>query len=135
MSDTEAYYSAVIQASPDDIVKALLDFESYPAWQSSVLGCTVKERDDEGRGTLIEMYVDAKVRKIRYTVRYFYDLDRGRFGFDYVEGDLKNCAGRYRLTPQATGGGTEVSIDITTEVGFFLPGPMMRLIRDQALKN
>jgi len=28
-----------------------------------------------------------------------------------------------------------VSIDISTEVGFFVPGPMKKLIRDQSLKN
>jgi ribosome-associated toxin RatA of RatAB toxin-antitoxin module len=133
MADTDAY-SEVIQAAPDDIVKVLLDFDSYTEWQSGMLECTVKERDAEGRGTLIEMYVDAKIKKIRYRVRYLYDLDNGRLGFDYVDGDLKECTGRYRLTPQDDGG-TEVSIDITTEVGFFVPGPMKKLIRDQSLKN
>jgi hypothetical protein len=121
-ADTDVY-SEVINASADDIVKALLDFESYTDWQNGVLECTVKERDAEGRGTLIEMYVDAKIKKIRYTVRYFYDLDNGKLGWDYVDGDLKECTGRYSLTPQA-GGGTEVSIDIVTEIGFFVPGPM-----------
>jgi ribosome-associated toxin RatA of RatAB toxin-antitoxin module len=133
MSDTDAY-SQVIQASPDDIVKVLLDFESYTDWQSGVLECTVKERDDQGRGTLVEMYVDAKIKKIRYTTRYFYDLEHGKLGFDLVEGDLKECTGRYQLTPQGDGS-TTVSIDITTEVGFFVPGPMKKLIRDQSLKN
>jgi ribosome-associated toxin RatA of RatAB toxin-antitoxin module len=133
MSDTDAY-SAVIQASPEDIVKVLLDFESYTDWQSGMLECTVKERDDQGRATLVEMHVDAKIKKIRYTTRYFYDLDHGKLGFDLVEGDLKECTGRYQLTAQGDGS-TTVSIDITTEVGFFVPGPMKKLIRDQSLKN
>jgi ribosome-associated toxin RatA of RatAB toxin-antitoxin module len=133
MPDTDAY-SEVINAPQDKIVDALLDFDSYTEWQSGMLECTVKERDEEGRGSLVEMYVDAKIKKIRYTTRYFYDLDNGRLGFDLVEGDLKECTGRYQLTPQADGS-TEVSIDITTEVGFFVPGPMKKLIRDQSLKN
>jgi ribosome-associated toxin RatA of RatAB toxin-antitoxin module len=132
MADTDGY-SEVIPASPDDIMKALLDFESYPEWQSGMLETTVKERDEEGRGSVIEMYVDAKIKKIRYTTRYFYDLDNGKFGFDLVDGDLKECTGRYTLTP--TDGGTEVSIDITTEIGFFVPGPMKKLIKDQSMKN
>jgi ribosome-associated toxin RatA of RatAB toxin-antitoxin module len=133
MPDTDAY-SEVINAPQDKIVDALLDFDSYTEWQSGMLECTVKERDEEGRGSLVEMYVDAKIKKIRYTTRYFYDLDNGRLGFDLVEGDLKECTGRYQLTPQVDGS-TEVSIDITTEVGFFVPGPMKKLIRDQSLKN
>ncbi len=132
MADTDTY-SDVLPASPDDIVKTLLDFDSYTEWQSGVLECNVLERDDEGRGTLIEMYVDAKVKKVRYQVRYSYDLDNNKMGFDYVKGDLKECAGRYAFTPEDAG--TKVSIDIVTEVGFFLPGPMKKLIRDQSLKN
>ena len=133
MTDTDAY-SEVIQASPDDIVKALLDFDNYPDWQSGVVGCTVKERDAHGRGTLVELRVDVKIKRIRYTARYFYDLDHGRLGFDLVEGDLKECTGRYQLSPHDDGS-TTVSIDLITEVGFFIPGPMKKLIRDQALKN
>jgi ribosome-associated toxin RatA of RatAB toxin-antitoxin module len=133
MADTDAY-SEVIDAPQDKIVDALLDFDHYTEWQSGMLECTVKERDEEGRGSLIEMYVDAKIKKIRYTTRYFYDLDNGRFGFDLVDGDLKECTGRYRIEPQDDGS-TKVSIDITTEVGFFVPGPMKKLIRDQSLKN
>jgi ribosome-associated toxin RatA of RatAB toxin-antitoxin module len=133
MADTDAY-SAKINAPQDTIVDALLDFDHYFEWQSGVLECTVKERDDEGRGTLIEMYVDAKIKKIRYTARYFYALDDGRMGFDLVDGDLKECTGRYTFRPQDDGS-TTVSIDITTEVGFFVPGPLKKLIRDQSLKN
>jgi ribosome-associated toxin RatA of RatAB toxin-antitoxin module len=132
-ADTDAL-TDVVKASPEAIVKALTDFDAYPQWQSGVLECTVKERDDEGRGSLVEMFVDAKIRKLRYQVRYFYDLDNGNFGWDYAGGDLQECTGRYQLTPQADGT-TELTIDIVTEIGFFVPGPMKKLIRDQSLKN
>ena len=133
MADNDAY-SEVINAPQDKIVDALTDFEHFPEWQSGVLECAVRERDDEGRGTLVSMHVDAKIKKIRYTTRYWYDLDNGRMGFDLVEGDLKECTGRYTFEPRDDGS-TTVSIDITTEVGFFVPGPMKKLIRDQSLKN
>ena len=132
-ADTDAY-TDVLNAPQDKIVAALTDFEHYTEWQSGMLECTVKERDEEGRGSLVELYVDAKIKKIRYTTRYWYDLDEGRLGFDLVDGDLKECTGRYRFEPQDDGS-TRVSIDITTEVGFFVPGPMKKLIRDQSLKN
>lgn len=132
-ADTDAY-TDVVKASQDDIVAVMLDFDNYTEWQSGMLECTVKERDEEGRGTLIEMYVDAKIKKIRYRVRYFYDLEAGKLGWNYVDGDLKECRGLYTFDPQddAT---TKVSIDLETEVGFFVPGPMKKLIRDQSLKN
>jgi ribosome-associated toxin RatA of RatAB toxin-antitoxin module len=133
-ADKDAY-TEVINAPQDKIVATLLDFEHYTEWQSGMLECTVKERDEEGRGTLVELYVDAKIKKIRYTTKYWYDLDNGRLGFDLVEGDLKECTGVYTFEPMDDGATTKVSIDITTEVGFFVPGPMKKLIRDQSLKN
>jgi ribosome-associated toxin RatA of RatAB toxin-antitoxin module len=133
MADRDAR-TEVIDAPPDKIVEALTDFEHYSQWQTGVYRSVVKERDDEGRGVLVELHVDVKVVKIRYSSRYWYDLDHGRMGFDLVEGDLKECSGVYRLEPQPDGR-TRVSIDITTEVGFYLPGPVKRLVRDQALKN
>ena len=133
-ADKDAY-TDVINAPQDKIVAALTDFEHYTEWQSGMLECTVKERDEEGRGTLVELYVDAKIKKIRYTTKYWYDLDNGRLGFDLVEGDLKECTGAYTFEPIDDGAATKVSIDITTEVGFFVPGPMKKLIRDQSLKN
>ena len=132
-ADKDAY-TDVINAPQDKIVGALTDFEHYTEWQSGMLECTVKERDEEGRGSLVELYVDAKIKKIRYTVRYFYQLDEGAMGWDYVDGDLKECTGRYQFTPTEDGA-TEVAIDIVTETGFFVPGPMKKLIRDQSLKN
>ena len=134
MADQDAY-TEVIAAPQDKIVAALTDFEHYTEWQSGMLECTVKSRDDEGRGELVEVYVDAKIKKIRYTTKYWYALDNGRLGFDLVEGDLKECTGAYTFEPVDDGAKTKVSIDITTEVGFFVPGPMKKLIRDQSLKN
>ena len=133
-ADKDAY-TDVINAPQDKIVGALTDFEHYTEWQSGMLECSVKERDEEGRGTLVELYVDAKIKKIRYTTKYWYDLDNGRLGFDLVDGDLKECTGVYTSEPTDDGAATQVSIDITTEVGFFVPGPMKKLIRDQSLKN
>lgn len=133
MSDSDGR-TELIQAPVADIVAALLDFENYPQWQTGVLECTVQEHDEQQRGRLVAFHVDAKVRRVRYLARYFYDLEQGRLGWDYVSGDLKNCTGRYQLSPQ-TPNATRVSINIVTELGFFLPRPVMKVVRDQALKN
>jgi ribosome-associated toxin RatA of RatAB toxin-antitoxin module len=123
----------VIAAPPDKVIEALLDFESYPDWQGSVLECEVLDRDAEGRGSRIRMKVDAKIRKVEYIVKYSYDLPNA-LAWDQESGDLKDNHGRYTFTPREDGG-TDVSVDITFEIGFFVPGPMKNLIRDQSLKN
>jgi uncharacterized membrane protein len=122
-----------IDAPVDKIVEALLDFDSYPEWQGAMLETTVKERDDEGRPSVVEFYVDAKIRKVRYTSGYTYDLPNG-FSWQQISGDLKDNQGSYSFTPREDGA-TEVTVDITFEIGFFVPGPMKNLIRDQSLKN
>jgi ribosome-associated toxin RatA of RatAB toxin-antitoxin module len=126
-------YTDVIQATPKEIFEALLDFESYPQWQAGVLEAKVLEHDEQGRGSLVEMYVDAKIRKVRFTVRYHYDEPDG-LSWDYVSGDLKDNQGRYTFVTRDDGS-TEASCDIVFEIGFFVPGPMKNLIKDQSLKN
>ena len=123
----------VVNAPVDKIVDALTDFESFPSWQASVLEAEVLERDAEGRGSLVRMKVDAKIRKVDYVVRYSYDLPNG-LSWEQTSGDLKENTGRYTFAPRADGG-TDVTVDIVAEVGFFVPGPMKNLIREQSLKN
>ena len=123
----------VIAAPADKIIDALLDFESYPEWQGAVMECEVLDRDAEGRAARIRMKVDAKIRKVEYISRYAYDLPHS-LEWEQESGDLKDNRGRYTFTPRDDGG-TDVSVDITFEIGFFVPGPMKNLIRDQSLKN
>ncbi|MDT4907153.1 MAG: hypothetical protein QOI69_394, partial [Pseudonocardiales bacterium] len=54
--------------------------------------------------------------------------------WDYVSGDLEDNQGRYTLVAQDDGT-TEVTCDIVFEIGFYVPGPMKNLIKDQSLKN
>jgi uncharacterized membrane protein len=122
-----------VNAPVDKIVEALTDFDSFPDWQSAVMECEVLERDSEGRGSRIRMKVDAKIRKVDYIVRYSYDLPTS-FSWEQESGDLKENTGTYRFASRDDGG-TDVTVDIVAEVGFFVPGPMKNLIRDQSLKN
>jgi uncharacterized membrane protein len=133
VSDESTGLSDVVAAPPDKIIAALTDFDAFPEWQSSVMECEVLERDDEGRGSLIRMKVDAKVRKVDYVVRYAYDLPHA-LSWEQVSGDLKENTGRYTFAPREDGA-TDVTVDIVAEVGFFVPGPMKKLIREQSLKN
>jgi uncharacterized membrane protein len=122
-----------VNAPVDKIVEALTSFETFPEWQGAVMECEVLERDDEGRGSLVRMKVDAKVRKVEYVVRYSYDLPNG-LSWEQTSGDLKENTGRYTFVAREDGG-TDVTVDIVAEVGFFVPGPMKKLIREQSLKN
>jgi uncharacterized membrane protein len=133
MGDDATGLTETVDAPVDKIVEALTSFETFPEWQGAVMECEVLERDDEGRGSLVRMKVDAKVRKVEYVVRYSYDLPNS-LSWEQVSGDLKENTGTYTFVPRDDGG-TDVTVDIVAEVGFFVPGPMKKLIREQSLKN
>jgi uncharacterized membrane protein len=133
MSSDSHGLTDTINAPVDKIVEALTSFETFPEWQSAVMECEVLDRDSEGRGSRIRMKVDAKIRKVDYIVRYTYDLPNG-FSWEQESGDLKENTGAYTFTPRDDGS-TDVTVNIVAEVGFFVPGPMKNLIRDQSLKN
>jgi len=133
MGDDSTGLTEVVNAPVDKVVEALTSFETFPEWQGAVMECEVLERDDEGRGSLVRMKVDAKVRKVEYVVRYSYDLPNG-LSWEQTSGDLKENTGKYTFSPRDDGG-TDVTVDIVAEVGFFVPGPMKKLIREQSLKN
>jgi ribosome-associated toxin RatA of RatAB toxin-antitoxin module len=122
-----------INAPADKVIDALTSFETFTDWQASVMECEVLERDAEGRGSLVRMKVDGKVKKLDTVVRYSYELPTA-LSWEQQSGDFKEYHGRYAFQPREDGG-TDVSVDITAEVGFFMPAPMKKMIRDQSLKN
>ena len=123
-----------VNAPVEKIFETLTDFESFPNWQAAILEAEVLERDDQGRGTRIRMKVDAKVKKVGYIVKYDYSDAPNSISWDQESGDLSENRGRHTFAPKDDGS-TDVTVDIVAEVGFFVPGPMKKLIRDQSLKN
>jgi ribosome-associated toxin RatA of RatAB toxin-antitoxin module len=106
--------------------EALLDFESYREWQQSVRETRILERDPEGRGSIVETVVDARVTTVRYVLRYAYEPFT-RISWDYVEGDVRSVEGDYRF---AEGDGvTDVTYRLAVDLGGlgrFVPGEMKR---------
>ena len=64
---------AEIDAPPQACFDALTDYERLPEWQRAVRAARVLERDDQGRGTVVEYEVDAQVKRVHYRLRQVYD--------------------------------------------------------------
>src|SRR4051812_5140136 len=94
--------SEEINASPQACFDALTDFEKLPSWQGSVKSVRVLERDAEGRGSVIEFEVDARVKRVRYRLRQVYDEPK-RIGSEYLGGEFRDFTGEWRVF--AAGGG------------------------------
>lgn len=127
-------------ASPEECFAAVLDFESYPSWQGPIVSCEVLERDDEGRGSLVESVVDLKIRRARYVLRYEYEPVR-RVSWSLVEGDPKDVIGSFVFEDDGAGGTDGVyrqALDVG-RLGMLARGPakagLKKLLLDEAVKD
>jgi len=133
MAEAEQSYSTEVDASVDDCCAVLLDFERYPAWSGPTTACRVLERDADGRASVVEMTLDMKIKNVRYVLRYDYDLPR-RATWELVEGDVSSVLGSYEFEPLA-GGRTRATCRQAVDLGFWIPGPLRRVIEREALRN
>jgi ribosome-associated toxin RatA of RatAB toxin-antitoxin module len=125
--------SAEIRATPQACFDALTDFERLPEWQGAVRAVKVLERDERGRGSVVEYEVDARVKTVRYRLHQIYDEPR-RLASEYLGGDFRDFSGEWRFEP-AGDGRTRVELDLSIDPGRFVPGPVRGAIADAVMKR
>jgi hypothetical protein len=133
MAEAEQSYTAEVNASIDDCCAVLLDFERYPQWSGPTTAARVLQRDADGRAHHVEMTLDMKIRNVRYVLEYSYEMP-SRATWRLVEGDVTAIDGSYtfeKLDEQHTRATCRQSVDL----GFWVPGPLRRLIERQALRD
>lgn len=117
-----------IAATPQACFDALTDYERLPEWQAAVKRVSVLERDDQGRGIVVEYEVDAKVKTVTYRLRQVYD-EPHVLGSEYIDGDFKRFSGEWRFSDRGDGT-THVELELDIDPGRFVPGPVKNVIRD-----
>jgi ribosome-associated toxin RatA of RatAB toxin-antitoxin module len=125
--------SEEINATPQACFDALTDFDKLPSWQGSVKSVRVLERDAEGRGSVIEFEVDARVKRVRYRLRQVYDEPK-RIGSEYLGGDFRDFTGEWRFVA-LDGGRTRTELDLRIDPGRFVPGPVRSAISDAVMRR
>jgi ribosome-associated toxin RatA of RatAB toxin-antitoxin module len=126
--------STDIAASPERCYAALIDFEHLPDWQGAVRQAKVIERDAQGRGSVVEYEVDAKVKRVRYTLRQVHD-EPHRLGCEYLGGDFRDFSGEWRFEPRDGGTRTHVELELNIDPGRFVPGPLRGAISDAVMRR
>ncbi len=121
----------VVDATPEVLLGALLDFDSYPQWQANVLGCTVLERDEQGRGSVIQIRVDGKVKQLNVIIEVVHH--ENGISCKYLRGDVKDYTASYLFEPQ--GAQTRVTYSIAVDPGFPLPAAIKKLLVTRSTKE
>ncbi len=124
---------AEIDASPEECFAALTDYEALPTWQGAVKCASVLERDAQGRGSVVEYEVDAKVRTVRYRLKQVYD-EPHRLASEYLGGDFRDFGGEWRFEALPDGR-TRAQLDLSIDPGRFVPGPVRGMIADAVMKR
>jgi uncharacterized membrane protein len=128
-----AEHTVEIEAPMKTCFDAITDYETFPSWQSAVVDTEVLDWDEHGRGKRVRLFVDAKVRKVDYTLDYRYD-EPARIEWDYVEGNGINDADGHYLFEELTPDRTRATYKLGLEVGIPLPGPVARRAHKSTLK-
>jgi uncharacterized membrane protein len=113
---------------------AIIDYETFPKWQGAVVDTEVLDWDGKGRGKRVRLFIDAKVRKVDYTLDYSYDEPK-RIEWDFVEGNGINGADGHYLFEDLGNDRTRATYKLGLEVGIPLPGPVARRAHKTTLKG
>jgi len=133
MPDYGECRSEEIAATPQQCYDALTDFEHVPDWQGAVRSIEVLERDEEGRGTVVEYEVDAKVKRVHYKLRQVHEPP-DRLGSEYLGGDFRDFSGEWRFVDLG-GKRTRAELDLRIDPGRFVPGPIRSAISDAVMRR
>jgi ribosome-associated toxin RatA of RatAB toxin-antitoxin module len=124
----ESTQSIVIEATPEEIVAVIADFDAYPEWANGVKRTEVLETGADGRAAQVKFNIDQGPIKDEYVLAYD-EWSTGRISWHLVKGQMqKSQEGSYVLTPK--GGSTEVTYTLSVQ----LIVPMIGLFRRKAEK-
>lgn len=127
-----------IDASREQCLAVVLDFERYSDWARDVKQVTILDRDAEGRGERVEFRAAGLGKSFRYTLLYDYADLPTSFSWSLVEGEgLRRLDGSYRFEPD--GESTRVHYELAVDIAIPLPGLIKRraagMIMGTALKE
>jgi ribosome-associated toxin RatA of RatAB toxin-antitoxin module len=126
-----------VAATPEDCYALVVELDRYPEWQSQVRTAEVFERDAEGRPVVVETLSDARVRDVRYRLRYRHEPPH-RMSWTYIEGDVKDVTGHYLFEDLGNGltrATYALEVDPGMRLGLLLRGPVAGKVREYILST
>jgi len=119
-----------IDASPQDVLAVISDYEAYPNWADGIKKADVKRKDSQGRPSEVSFEVSQMGVGARYTLAYKYKAKDGGVSWTTksASGAVKDIKGEYVLEP--SGDATEVTYRTTIQTAI----PMVGFMKRQAEK-
>jgi uncharacterized membrane protein len=129
-----AEHTEEIEAPVETCFDAIVDYESFPRWQDAVDSVEVMSRTTDGLGEDVRLFVDAKIRKIDYVLRYSYTRPN-EIRWDFVEGNgMRDVDGVYTL--EAIGPNrTLATYNLGADPELPVPGMILRRTHKQLVKR
>lgn len=136
----KARETVVINAPVQVCYDTLTDFERYPQWAGDLKQAVVVERDDQGRGSVVEFRAAAMGRSTTYRLRYDYEGAPHQLAWVLESGDLqRELDGAYQLSaitdPDTGTEGTEVVYELSVDLVLPIPGFVKRRAEARILKT
>ena len=122
-----------IVATAEEIFDVATDFENYPSWNPQIKKVEILETDEDGYATEVWFEVDAKVKKVQYTLEYDYSKAPEAYSWKLVEGDVKKLTGSYKF--DEFDDVTDVTYQLSIDPGFSVPGFLKRQGEKQIVKG
>ena len=123
----------VVEGTAQQCFDALLEYEAFPDWQRAVKGTEVLSRHKDGKAKEVEFEIDAKVKTIRYRLRYSYEPPH-RITWEYLGGDVKDVDGEFVLEDRGDGT-TLATYALRLDPGVWMPGRLADLLNDQVMQG
>lgn len=133
----KARENTVINASVQRCFDALVDFEHYPDWAGDLKQAVVVERDEQGRGLVVEFRAAAMGRSTTYRLRYDYEGAPHRLAWVLESGDLeRELDGAYHLLErEGDPDTTELVYELSVDLVLPIPGFVKRRAEARILKT
>jgi uncharacterized membrane protein len=113
----------VIEASPEEILAVIADFEAMPQWSDPHQSAEILETGDDGRPSKIKMRVRTAGITDEQVVAYTWSGNDVSWTL-VSSGQQKSQDGKYTLVPQ--GESTLVKMEITVDPNVPLPGFVLK---------
>lgn len=137
MGTLKAERSVEIEAPLERCYEIIVDLESTPEWQETMVSLEVLERDGQGRAKRAEVVSDAKVKQISSIYRFAFP-GSDRITWEQEKGELKWLTGEWRLEDLGAGrtrATYELEADTGRMLGLLIRGPVEGKVKELLTKD